>query len=237
MEVTNTMDALTWLRKHLEDADPDLLRSMVKAFADLADVGRSQCAVQRRLWRGHLRAGELVLCNGYRSRGFDTRAGTIELAIPKLRTFERELLPRLAHRTPVGGGPNGPSSRSWPSATSRGSRPAGSTTWSSPWESMGSRSPRSPSWPSRSTRSCPPFRSRPLDAGSYSYVWLDALTQKVKSREGASSTWPVVVATGVNADGHREILGLDLVTTEDGAGWTAFLRGLVARGLSAEWPW
>ena len=42
----------------------------------------------------------------------------------------------------------------------------------------------------------------------------------------------VVIATGVNADGHREILGLDLITTEDGAGWTAFLRGLVARGLS-----
>jgi putative transposase len=41
-----------------------------------------------------------------------------------------------------------------------------------------------------------------------------------------------VVATGVNADGHREILGVDVVTSEDGAGWTAFLRDLVARGLS-----
>jgi len=40
-----------------------------------------------------------------------------------------------------------------------------------------------------------------------------------------------VVATGVSADGHREVLGVDLITTEDGAGWTAFLRGLVARGL------
>ena len=41
-----------------------------------------------------------------------------------------------------------------------------------------------------------------------------------------------VIATAVNADGFREILGLDVVTTEDGAAWTAFLRGLVARGLS-----
>jgi transposase-like protein len=49
------------------------------------------------------------------------------------------------------------------------------------------------------------FRSRPLDA---------------------------LVATGVNADGHREILGLDVASAEDGAGWLAFLRGLVARGLS-----
>src|SRR5690606_38312334 len=42
----------------------------------------------------------------------------------------------------------------------------------------------------------------------------------------------VVIAVGVNNDGHREVLGLDVITTEDGAGWLAFLRGLVARGLS-----
>ena len=41
-----------------------------------------------------------------------------------------------------------------------------------------------------------------------------------------------LIATGVNADGHREILGLDVASGEDGAGWLAFLRGLVARGLS-----
>src|ERR1039458_8189849 len=45
---------------------------------------------------------------------------------------------------------------------------------------------------------------------------------------GAGRGW----ATGVNADGHREILGGDVISAEDGAGWTAFLRGLVARGLS-----
>ena len=60
---------------------------------------------------------------------------------------------------------------------------------------------------------------------------MDALTQKVRE-EGRIVNVAVVIATGVNADGHREILGVDLVTTEDGAGWTAFLRGLVARGLS-----
>jgi len=41
-----------------------------------------------------------------------------------------------------------------------------------------------------------------------------------------------LIATGVNADGHREILGVDVTSSEDGAGWLAFLRGLVARGLS-----
>ena len=75
------------------------------------------------------------------------------------------------------------------------------------------------------------FRNRPLDAGPYTYIWVDALTQKVREG-GRIVNVAVIVATGVNADGHREILGVDLITTEDGAGWTAFLRGLVARGLS-----
>jgi transposase-like protein len=75
------------------------------------------------------------------------------------------------------------------------------------------------------------FRTRPLDAGPYPYLWLDALTQKV--REGGRVVQvAVVIATGVNADGQREILGVDLVTTEDGAAWLSFLRSLVARGLS-----
>jgi putative transposase len=60
---------------------------------------------------------------------------------------------------------------------------------------------------------------------------VDALTQKVREG-GRIVNVAVIVATGVNADGHREILGVDLITTEDGAGWTAVLRGLVARGLS-----
>jgi putative transposase len=75
------------------------------------------------------------------------------------------------------------------------------------------------------------FRTRPLDAGPYPYVWLDALA--VKCREaGRIVNVAGVVATGVNADGHREILGIDVLTSEDGAGWTAFLRDLVARDLS-----
>ena len=70
-----------------------------------------------------------------------------------------------------------------------------------------------------------------LDNGPYTYVWMDALTQKVREG-GRIINVAVVTATGVNAEGHREILGVDVITTEDGAGWLAFLRGLVARGLS-----
>ena len=74
------------------------------------------------------------------------------------------------------------------------------------------------------------FRTRPLDAGPYTFVAADALTMKV--REGGRVVKvAVMVATGVNADGHREILGLEVTSGEDGAGWLAFFRGLVARGL------
>jgi transposase-like protein len=78
------------------------------------------------------------------------------------------------------------------------------------------------------------FRNRPLDEGPYTYLWLDALFHKVREG-GRVVSLATVVATGVNADGHREILGVDVISAEDGAGWTAFLRGLVARGLS-RWP-
>ncbi|MEU0568830.1 IS256 family transposase, partial [Nonomuraea sp. NPDC005983] len=75
------------------------------------------------------------------------------------------------------------------------------------------------------------FRTRALDAGPYTFVWLDALTQKVREG-GRTINVHCLVATGVNANGQREVLGLDVTSAEDGAGWLAFLRSLVARGLS-----
>lgn len=73
-------------------------------------------------------------------------------------------------------------------------------------------------------------RRRPLDAGPYTYVWLDGLFHKVREG-GRVVSVATVIATGVNAEGYRKVLGLDLFTTEDGAGWTAFLRDLVVQGL------
>jgi transposase-like protein len=75
------------------------------------------------------------------------------------------------------------------------------------------------------------FRERPLDAGPYTFVAADALTMKVREGGRVVNTH-VLVATGVNADGYREVLGVDIVSAEDGAGWLGFFRGLVARGLS-----
>ena len=74
------------------------------------------------------------------------------------------------------------------------------------------------------------FLGRPLDGGPYPYVWLDGLTQKVREG-GRIVNVCVVVATGVT-DGQREILGMDVGASEDGAFWLAFLRSLTTLGLS-----
>jgi putative transposase len=75
------------------------------------------------------------------------------------------------------------------------------------------------------------FRSRPLDAGPYTFVAADALVLKVREA-GRVVNVHALIAVGVNAEGYREILGVDVTTAEDGAGWLTFLRSLAARGLS-----
>lgn len=75
------------------------------------------------------------------------------------------------------------------------------------------------------------FRNRPFDAGPYTYVWIAALTKKVRAG-GRIINFAAVLAVEVNANGHREVLGVDVITTEDDAGRLAFLRGLVASGLT-----
>ena len=72
------------------------------------------------------------------------------------------------------------------------------------------------------------FRSRPLDAGPYPYVWVDALAIRVRDVVKAA----LVVATAVNPEGRREIVGVDTFTEESEAAWTTFLKDLVDRGLS-----
>ena len=74
------------------------------------------------------------------------------------------------------------------------------------------------------------FRTRPLDAGPYTFMAADALVLKVREA-GRVVNVHALIATGVNAEGYREILGIDVTTAEDGAGWLTFLRSLTARGL------
>ena len=75
------------------------------------------------------------------------------------------------------------------------------------------------------------FRTRPLDAGPYTFMAADALVLKVRE-DGRVVNVHALIAVGVNAEGYREILGIDVTTAEDGAGWLTFLRSLTARGLS-----
>jgi putative transposase len=75
------------------------------------------------------------------------------------------------------------------------------------------------------------FRARPLDAGPYPYLWLDALAIRVRE-QGRIVRCACVVATAVNADGQREILGCDTFTGEDEAAWRSFIGDLTARGLA-----
>jgi transposase-like protein len=72
------------------------------------------------------------------------------------------------------------------------------------------------------------FQERPL--GEIRYVWLDALYEKVRVDERVESM-AVVIATGVNLPGRREVLGFDVLPVESEEGWTQFLKGLKARGL------
>lgn len=221
----NNMDALAWLRKQLDDEGNDLLAEIVREFAQRLMAAEVD-ALAGAGW-GEQSPDRVNHRNGYRARPFDTRVGTIDLAIPKLRRgsyFPDWLLDprRRAEKALVAVVAEcyvrGVSTR----------RVDGLV------KTLGIES-LSKSQVSRMAAELDEvvaeFRNRPLDAGPYTYVWMDALTQKVREG-GRIVNVAVVTATGVNADGHREILGVDVITTEDGAGWLAFLRGLIARGLS-----
>ncbi len=223
--VENTMDALAWLRKRLEQASPDLLREMVCSFAQalMSAEADALCGADY----GERSPERVNTRNGYRERAWDTRVGTIELAIPKLR--EGSYFP------------------DWLLAPRRRAEQAFVTVIADCY--LAGVSTRrveklvqqlgveriSKSQVSRLAASLDElvedFRSRPLDGAPYPYLMLDALV--VKSREGGRTVNSCVVhAVAVNREGYRESLGLDVVTSEDGAAWLAFLRSLVARGLS-----
>jgi putative transposase len=220
-----SMDLGTWLRQQLEQASEDQLREMVRTTAQAllsADVDRV-CGADY----GVVSDERVNRRNGYRTRDWDTRVGTIELAIPKLRKgsyfpdwlleprrrAERALVQVIADCYLAG------------VSTRRVDKLVKQLGLDGISKSQVSELAKS------LDEVVEGWRNRPLDNGPYTYVWVDAVTQKV--REGGRIVNVAVVhAVGVNAEGKRETLGMDVITTEDGAGWTAFLRSLVARGLS-----
>jgi putative transposase len=225
VEVTNTMGAAELLRKYLESpAGSDLLAEMVKMAAELlmdADVD-----VLCNASYGERTPERVNSRNGHRERRWDTRAGTVMLDVPKLR--RGSYLPSLLE-------PRRRAEQALVSVVCQAYIEGVSTRRVDDLvRSMGidgmSKSQVSELAKNLDVKVAE-FRNRPLDAGPYTYLWLDALFHKVREG-GRVVSVATVIATGVNADGHREILGVDLFSAEDGAGWTAFLRGLVARGLT-----
>lgn len=223
--INDRMDVNEWLRKQLEAAEPDLLREMVQTFAEVlmsADADEA-CGAPY----GVVSPDRVNRRNGYRTRRWDTRVGSIDLKIPKLRegTYFPDWL--LDARTRA--------ERAFIQCVAEAYVKGVSTRRVEGLvETLGIAS-LSKSQVSEMARELDElvddFRNRPLDRGPYTYVWADALFLKV--REGGRVTSVALLhAVGVNGDGHREILGLELSTAEDGAGWLAFWRSLVARGLS-----
>jgi len=220
-----SVDVRNHVCKVLEEAEPDVLRSLLSSMIHLlmnaeADTVCGAEYGQRSTDRNNHR-------NGYRPRKLDTRMGTLNLAIPRLRQgsyFPEWLLEprRRAERALANVVAEcyvtGVSTRKVENiAQTLGIERLSKSQVSEMAKILDEQ--------------VEAFRSRPLDQGPYPYLWLDALV--IKSREaGRVVNVAVVIATAVTRDGQRTILGCDVITSEDGAGWTAFLRSLVARGLS-----
>jgi putative transposase len=225
MTAPKSVDPVGFLREQLGSASPDLLREMIKTFAEalMSAEADAVCGApygQRSDERTNQR-------NGYRAREWDTRAGTVELAIPKLRqgSYFPDWLLQYRRRAEQALVSVVATSYLLGVSTRRVEKLV---------ETLGvkqlSKSQVS-EMAAHLDAQVEAFRNRPLDAAHYTFVWMDALVIKVREG-GRTVNVHALVAVGVNADGGREVLGLDIASDEDGAGWLAFLRSLTARGLS-----
>jgi putative transposase len=220
-----SIDMSGWLHEQLAQASPDLLRAMVARFAE-ALMGADADAVCGAPF-GVRSEDRVNTRNGYRRREWDTRAGSIDLAIPKLRTgsyfpdwlLERRRRAEAALVSVVA------TSYLLGVSTRRMEKLV---------ETLGitrlSKSQVS-TMAADLDAQVEAFRTRPLDAGPYTFLAADALVLKVREG-GRTINVHALLAVGVNTEGYREILGLQVTSAEDGAGWLAFLRDLTARGLT-----
>ena len=225
MAVVKSMDLVEAVREQLATASPDVLRSLVETFANalMSAEADALCGAPY----GESSPERVNRRNGYRDRPWDTRAGSIGLRIGKLREgsyfpdwlLERRRRAEEALTTVVA------TCYLLGVSTRRLERLAEALGITRLSKSQVSEMAKELDGLVES------FRKRPLDQGPYRFVWADALVVKVRE-EGRVVGVHVLVATGVNAEGHREILGCEVTSAEDGAGWLAFFRSLVARGLS-----
>jgi putative transposase len=207
-----------------EAGDVDFLREGVRVLAQA--LMEAEISTQIGAEHGQRVPDRVTHGNGYRARDWDTRAGTIELQVPRLR--RGSYLPWMLE----------PRRRAEKALTAVIAQCYVEGVSTRRVDDVARAMGLDGISKSQVSRVCAEldelvaaWRNRPLDAGPYAFVWLDALIIKVREHGRVVNT-AALVATGVNADGHREILGLDVGAAEVGAALTAFLRSLVARGLA-----
>jgi len=219
------IDPARMLGQALSDASPDLMRHLLATVINslLSADADAVCGAEY----GQPSPDRVNQRNGYRHRELDTRVGTIDVAIPKLRQgsyfpdwllerrkrAEAALISVVATCYLLG------------VSTRRMDKLVQSLGITSLSKSQVSR------MAADLDEQVAAFRTRPLgDAGPFTFVAADALTMKVRE-QGRVVNAVVLVATGVNADGHREVLGVKVATSETKEAWNVFFADLVARGL------
>ncbi len=211
------------LRKARMEHDADLLKEGVRVLSQaLMEMEVEEHVGAARHERSSGRVGQR---NGYRERSWDTRVGTVELKVPRVRDggyFPSLLEPRRRAERALAAVVqeayvHGVSTRKVDELVKAlGMGGISKSRVSELCEELDGEVER--------------FRNRPLE-GTYPYVWVDATYVKAR-QDGRVASVAVVIAVGVNGKtGEREVLGLDVGPSEDGAFWTSFLRTLVARGL------
>lgn len=216
------MALLDLLRKDEQGTDPQFLRDGLRLLTqELMDAEVTEAIGAAPYERTDKR---LTSRNGFREREWDTRVGTVELAIPKLRQgsyFPSLLEPRRRHERALlavvqEAYVHGVSTRNVDALA----------------QALGLNGISK----DQVSRICKEldgqvhaFRTRPL-SGDYPYLMLDATFEKVREN-GRVVSMAVVIAVGVRSSGEREVLGTDVGPAEDHQFWLAFLRQLVGRGL------